>query len=391
MKGHNPCSAPILRDLGRLSRAAVVSVMDRGSLLAGVGVGKTGDLGKSWVMLGGYLHGAAHGLSGRVAQAGAAMDWVLATFLVTALAMAVERVAGYPDALYRRIGHPVTWMGAFLAGAERRGNHGGADARRRAGRWALLGLVALVLAVTLPLVWLGVLVCAVLGSSLIAQRSLAQHVLAVATGLEQGLDQGRAAVAMIVGRDVAVLDQGGVARAAIESLSENFSDGVVAPVVWMCAGGLPGAAVYKAINTADSMIGHKTPRYLDYGRFAAITDDWVNLPASRLSGLLLVGAAVLVPGASARGAWRAMRRDAGLHKSPNAGWPEAAMAGALGVSLAGARHYDGVLVEDAEMNGGARRDLGAADIHRALALYWRADALLGALVGAVALVLLALT
>jgi adenosylcobinamide-phosphate synthase len=315
------------------------------------------------------------------------MDWFLATFLVTALAMALERVVGYPDALFRRIGHPVTWMGAFLSRAERRGNHGPAPARRRAGLRALLVLVTLVLVVTLPLQWLGVVVCAALASSLIAQRSLAQHVVAVASGLEQGLDQGRAAVAMIVGRDVAVLDQGGVARAAIESLSENFSDGVVAPVFWMAVGGLPGAAVYKAINTADSMIGHKTPRYLDYGRCAAITDDWVNLPASRLSGVLLIGAAALTRGASARGAWRAMRRDARAHKSPNAGWPEAAMAGALGISLAGARQYDGVMVQDAEMNAGARRDLGAADIHRALALYWRADALLGALTGGVALAL----
>jgi adenosylcobinamide-phosphate synthase len=315
------------------------------------------------------------------------MDWFWATFLVTALAMALERVVGYPDALYRRIGHPVTWMGAFLAWAERRGNHGLPAGRRRAGRWALLALLALVLAVTLPLLWLGVVVGAVLASSLIAQRSLAQHVLAVATGLEQGLEQGRAAVAMIVGRDVAVLDQGGVARAAIESLSENFSDGVVAPVFWMAVGGLPGAAMYKAVNTADSMIGHKTPRYLDYGRFAAITDDWVNLPASRLSGVLLVGAAALTRGASARGAWRAMRRDARAHKSPNAGWPEAAMAGALGVSLAGARQYDGVLVADSEMNAGARRDLEAADIRRALVLYWRADAILGVTVAGCAVAL----
>ncbi len=318
------------------------------------------------------------------------MDWFLATFVLTALAMGLERALGYPDALYRRIGHPVTWMGAFLVWAERRGNNGDAGTRRRAGLWALVSLVGLVLLVTVPLIWLGVIAGALLASSLIAQRSLAQHVVAVADGLEQGLDQGRGAVAMIVGRDVAVLDEGGVARAAIESLSENFSDGVVAPVVWMAAGGLPAAAVYKAINTADSMIGHKTPRYLDFGRCAALTDDWVNLPASRLSGLLIVGAALLVPDASAKGAWRAMRRDARLHKSPNAGWPEAAMAGALGVSLAGARQYDGVMVEDAEMNAGARRDVDARDIRRALALYWRADALLGALVALGALGLWAL-
>lgn len=342
-------------------------------------------MGKTWVWSMGYLRCCALGLSGVHRVSGAGMDWVLATFVLTALAMGAERAFGYPDAVYRRIGHPVTWMGAVLAAAERRGNHGDGAARRRAGQWALVGLLALVLAVTLPLAWLGtgvgIVVVALLASSLIAQRALAQHVLAVATGLDHSLDQGRAAVAMIVGRDVAVLDEAGVARAAIESLSENFSDGVVAPVFWMAVAGLPGAAIYKAINTADSMIGHKTPRYLDFGRCAALTDDWVNLPASRLSGLLLVGAAALVPDASARGAWRAMRRDARLHKSPNAGWPEAAMAGALGLSLAGARQYDGVMVQDAEMNAGGRRDVTARDIHRAIALYWRADALLAVLVG----------
>jgi adenosylcobinamide-phosphate synthase len=305
------------------------------------------------------------------------MEWIVACLALTLAAMAVERVLGYPDALYRRIGHPVTWMGALLSWLEGRSNHGAPDQRLRAGRATLMALVGVVLlaSVGLALV-LPLLVVAVLASSLIAQRSLADHVRAVADGLDQSLDQGRQAVAQIVGRDVAVLDEGGVARAAIESLSENFSDGVVAPVFWMAVAGLPGAAVYKAINTADSMIGHKSERYLHFGRASALTDDWVNLPASRLTGLLLVLAAAWTPGADARAAWDAMRRDARAHRSPNAGWPEAAMAGALGLSLAGPRSYDGVMVEDAEMNAGGRRDLGAQDIRRALQLYWRADALL---------------
>ena len=305
------------------------------------------------------------------------MEWILASLALTLAAMAIERLLGYPDALYRRIGHPVTWMGALLSSLEERNNYGLPEHRLRTGRAAVLALsgVVLLLAVGVSMA-LPLALLAVVASSLIAQRSLADHVRAVADGLEQSLDQGRQAVAQIVGRDVAVLDEAGVARAAIESLSENFSDGVVAPVFWMAVGGLPGAAVYKAINTADSMIGHKSERYLHFGRAAALTDDWVNLPASRLTGVLLVLAAAWTPGADARAAWDAMRRDARAHRSPNAGWPEAAMAGALGLSLAGPRSYGGVIVDDAEMNAGGRRALTAQDIRRALQLYWRADALL---------------
>ena len=319
------------------------------------------------------------------------MTWITTCLALTLAAMAVERVFGYPDALYRRVGHPVTWMGALLRRLEGQLNHGPAGARRRAGRWTLLALLAATALVTLPLTLLatgtGLVLLAVLGSSLIAQRALAQHVQAVADGLDKGLDQGRAAVAMIVGRDVAVLDEAGVARAAIESLSENFSDGITAPVFWMAVAGLPGAALYKAINTADSMIGHKSDRYLDFGRAAALTDDWVNLPASRLTAALLILAAALSPGYDARSAVKALRRDARHHRSPNAGWPEAAMAGALGVSLAGPRSYGGVLVDDTEMNQGARRSVTAQDIRRALTLYWRADALLAALLGLLLLIL----
>jgi adenosylcobinamide-phosphate synthase len=190
-----------------------------------------------------------------------------------------------------------------------------------------------------------------------------------------------------VGRDTEPLDEAGVARATIESLAENFSDGVVAPALWMLLAGLPGAAVYKAVNTADSMIGHRTPRHEAFGWAAARLDDLVNLPASRLSALLIVAAAAVSPRASAAEAWRAVRRDAARHRSPNAGYPEAALAGALGLALAGPRSYGGVEVADAVMGNG-RRDAKAADIRAALALYWRADAILIALVAALALLII---
>ena len=197
---------------------------------------------------------------------------------------------------------------------------------------------------------------------------------AVADGLDASLDEGRRAVAKIVGRNPDVLDEAGVARAAIESLAENFSDGVVAPILWIALGGLVGGALYKAINTADSMIGHKDERYNAFGWAAARLDDLVNLPASRLAALWLILAAALTPGASAREAARAVWRDASRHRSPNAGWPEAAMAGALGLKLAGPRVYGETLVDDAFMGSG-RREAGAADIRRALRLYRRACAI----------------
>ncbi len=293
--------------------------------------------------------------------------------------MAIEATVGYPAPVYALIGHPVTWIGRLISTLDRRLNRDGDDfARRRAAgviALALLlgttGLVAVTLSRTvtalLPVAG-GLMVLATIAASLPAQRSLHTHVRAVAEGLEAGLDEGRRAVSMIVGRNPAVLDEAGVARAAIESLAENFSDGVVAPIFWMAVGGLPGAALYKAINTADSMIGHKTARHFAFGWAAARLDDLVNLPASRLAALWLTLAAALLPGASARGAMRAIARDAGAHTSPNAGWPEAAMAGALGFALAGPRVYGETRIEAAFMGDG-RRDLDATDIRRALRLY----------------------
>ncbi|MBV8107489.1 MAG: cobalamin biosynthesis protein CobD [Hyphomicrobiales bacterium] len=292
-------------------------------------------------------------------------------------ALGLEALIGYPAPLYRVIGHPVTWMGAWLAQLQLRLNLPRASfaARRALGALALALYLAPVAAVAGAATWLlgplgafGFAVLILLASSLPAQRGLDGHVRAVADGLDHGLDEGRRAVAMIVGRNPRVLDEAGVARAAIESLAENFSDGVVAPVLWTALGGLTGGALYKAINTADSMIGHKNERYAAFGWAAARLDDVVNLPASRLAALWLILAAALTPAASVREAARAVRRDASSHRSPNAGWPEAAMAGALGLKLAGPRVYGDTLVEDAFMGEG-RRDAAAADIRRALRLY----------------------
>jgi adenosylcobinamide-phosphate synthase len=296
------------------------------------------------------------------------------------IAMLIELCLGYPQWLVRLIGHPVTWIGGLIAALDRLLN--AQPAQRTKGIVSILIVIAIVGSVAflvqrelfrLPF---GLVVTALLASSLIAQRSLYRHVADVALALEtEGLAAGRTAVSHIVGRDTESLDEAGVARAAIESLAENFSDAVVAPALWLAIAGLPGAALYKAINTADSMIGHRTPRYAAFGWAAARLDDLVNLPASRLSALLLIAAAVLHRKASAAAAWHAVRRDASRHRSPNAGYPEAAIAGALWLSLAGPRIYDGIAVDDAPMGDG-RRGANSADIRYALSLYRTADAIL---------------
>ncbi len=296
------------------------------------------------------------------------------------IAVALEASVGYPDVVYRVIGHPVTWIGRLIAWGERAWNseEEAFGQRRIQGVALLLLLLAASLIVGLVITRLcdrllphilSLPVCAIFASAMLAQRSLYSHVAAVADALEKGgIEAGRQAVSMIVGRDTRELDEGAVSRAAIESLAESFSDGVVAPLFWMVVAGLPGAIAYKAINTADSMIGHKSERHLAFGWAAARTDDVVNLPASRLSALWLVLGAALVPGLSPGRAIAAVWRDAGHHDSPNAGWPEAAMAGALGVRLAGPRVYDGEIVEDHWMGDG-RSALTAKDIRAALQLY----------------------
>ncbi len=297
---------------------------------------------------------------------------------LAAAALLLEAAAGYPGWLFRAIRHPVVWFGALIGWLDRSWNRDSLPPamRRRRG---VLAVGVLISASMVPAALLqGVLpwpMTAVLATTLLAQRSLYAFVSAVGTALDTGgLPAGRQAVAHIVGRNPDTLDEAAVIRAAIESLAENFSDGVVAPAFWLLLGGLPGIAAYKAINTADSMIGHLTPRHRSFGWAAARLDDWVNLPASRLSVAWLVGAACLLPGASPQGAMDAVRRDAGRHRSPNAGWPEAAMAGALGLRLAGPRTYGAIRVEDAWMGDG-RADATPADLRRALALYRIACAL----------------
>ena len=306
---------------------------------------------------------------------------LVVTVTIACAALGFEAACGYPDALYRRVRHPVVWMGALLSWFERRLNRPEwSFARRRvAGALTMLILVAATAVITVPLdalaerYVLGFGLAAVLGASLPAQRSLHTHVRAVADALDRdGLAGGRRAVAMIVGRDPEALDEAGVSRAAIESLAENFSDGIVAPAVWLALGGLTGGALYKAINTADSMIGHRSDRYRAFGWAAARLDDVVNLPASRLSALWILSAALLMR-ADVGGAVRAVWRDAGRHRSPNAGWPEAAMAGALGIALAGPRVYGTTRIDDPFI-GGTRRTATSDDIRRALQLYRRAVA-----------------
>ncbi|MDJ0388996.1 adenosylcobinamide-phosphate synthase CbiB [Roseomonas sp. E05] len=318
------------------------------------------------------------------------------SLLILSGALLIEAALGYPAALFATIRHPVVWIGALIAALDARLNRPALPSARRR-RNGVLAVMLLLLAGIGPAALLqtallallpaapALALLALLAASLPAQRSLHDHVRAVAVGLEQrGLEGGRAAVAMIVGRNPQTLDEAGVARAAIESLAENFSDGVVAPAFWCGVAGLPGIAGYKAINTADSMIGHRTPRHEAFGWAAARLDDLVNLPASRLAALWLILAAALTRGADPRGAWRAVRRDARRHRSPNAGWPEAAMAGALGLRLAGPRTYGDTRVEDAWMGDG-RSGATAADLRRALTLYRRACALQLAAVLALAL------
>lgn len=317
-------------------------------------------------------------------------------FALAFLSLLIERIAGYPDWLFKRIGHPVTWIGSLIALLDRKWNREDDSFSRRkfAGVMALtvfLGLTVL-LAFTLQSMLLalplGLLLVAVFSASLPAQKSLERHVEAVARALENdGIEGGRKAVSMIVGRDPERLDEAGVCRAAIESLAENFSDGIVAPSLWLGLLGLAGGAGYKAINTGDSMIGHRSPRHEAFGWASARLDDLVNLPASRLTGLLFVLAACFVKGASPREGFRAIVRDAHHHRSPNAGWPEAALAGALGFALAGPRSYGGQMIEARFMGEGGRRDLMAVDIRCALRLTRIADAMLIGLFGVLAVII----
>ena len=304
------------------------------------------------------------------------------------MAMAIDAVLGWPEWLFGLLGHPVAWLGRLIVRADTACNRDfDPPAFRRAiGTAATLGVIALptllawAIQARLGMGWSRILVIGILAWPLVALRSLNDHVTAVAHPLQAGdIKAARAAVSLIVGRDPASLDEAGIARASIESLAENASDGVVAPLFWGVIFGLPGIVGYKAINTLDSMIGHRTPRHEAFGWAAARIDDVANFIPARLTGVLF---ALLA--AERRVAMWCMVCDGPRHRSVNAGWPEAAMAGALGVRLSGPRIYHGEVADEPWLNAGTR-DPQAADISRALKLYRHAMLLL-----AVALVVLAL-
>ena len=295
------------------------------------------------------------------------------------VAMAVDALLGWPSRLFARIGHPVTWLGRMIGAIDAAWNRQSDPPafRRTAGIAGALVVIALSVAVgwaiqsLLPSGWIQIALLGVLAWPLVALRSLHDHVAAVANPLRAGdITAAREAVSRIVGRDPAALDDAGIARATIESLAENASDGIVAPLFWGALFGLPGILGYKAINTLDSMIGHRSERHEAFGWAAARIDDVANFIPARLTGFLFV---LLAPRRS--DALACMTRDARRHRSPNAGWPEAAMAGALGVRLSGPRIYHGSITNEPWLNEGAR-DPRAADIGEGLAVYRRAMLLL---------------
>ena len=316
------------------------------------------------------------------------------TLFVVVAALAFDALIGDPDWLWRRLPHPVTLIGSFIGVLDRSLNL----EARSGGQRTFAGVsVAVLLLVTSTLVGFliefplrqipfGNVLLGLVASTLIAQRSLYQHVARVRSAFaDGGLTEARRAVSMIVGRDPDQLDEAAVCRAAIESCAENFSDGVVAPVLWLALLGLPGLIAYKAINTADSMIGHLNPRYESFGWAAARLDDLVNLIPARLSGLLVAIVASVARGTTAT-ALKVMWRDAAKHRSPNAGWPESAMAGALGLALAGPRRYGERVVDDVFLNAEARKEATPNDTGRALNLLMAACLLQAAAYAALALV-----
>jgi adenosylcobinamide-phosphate synthase len=315
-------------------------------------------------------------------------------FVMPAFALVIEYFVGYPQSLQRAIGHPVEWIGKLIAYLDEGLNdpHSEASEQRNHG---ILAVVALCVVVGVPALIIerlllsfqyGWIINTLVATAFIAQKSLRDHVTAVARTLPQSIISARQEVAKIVGRDPSTLDESGIAKAALESLAENTADGITAPIFWFAIAGLPGIVIYKAINTADSMIGHKSEKYLHFGWAAAKLDDLVNLPASRLTGIMFAAAALFKSKTQAQSALSAMRRDAGKHQSPNAGWPEAAMAGALDLKFGGPRNYDGETVQLAFMGDG-RSQMTVGDIEKGLELYDRALLILLAATAVLALVL----
>ena len=293
-------------------------------------------------------------------------------------ALVLDAALGEPRWLWDRWPHPAVLMGRAVGWLDDRLNRG--SDRRAKGVLAVAalvvgsGLIGALIAAVPDLGLLEVIAAAIL----LAQRSLAVHVQAVADALRLSVAEGRREVARIVGRDTATLDAPGVARGAIESAAENLSDGVVAPAFWFLVAGLPGMLIYKAVNTADSMIGHRTPRHEAFGWAAARLDDVLNWVPARLTAALI-----------ALAGWRPdpapILRDGPLHRSPNAGWPEAAMAVVLNVALSGPRSYHGVTRDYPWVWPEGRRDPGAAEVDAAVALLWRTWGLGLALVALLAL------
>ncbi|MDL2407946.1 adenosylcobinamide-phosphate synthase CbiB [Rhizobium calliandrae] len=307
--------------------------------------------------------------------------------LILVLALLLDRLIGDPDWLWQRLPHPVVLFGRAISFFDRHFNtkHLPGSVRRRNGVMSivalLFGAVIAGFAVHGLLVFfgrLGILLEAGLVAIFLAQKSLSDHVGEVSKALRtEGLDGGRRAVARIVGRDPETLDESGVCRAAIESLAENFSDGVVAPALWYAIFGLPGLFVYKMLNTADSMIGHKSETYIDFGWAAARLDDVANWPAARLSILLIAAGALAKKGISALGnTIRVAVRDGGLHRSPNSGRPEAAMAGALDIQLAGPRVYGGEIVREPMINGSGRDTATVSDVEAGISIFHAACTML---------------
>lgn len=317
--------------------------------------------------------------------------------IILFFAIISDRIIGDPAWIWTRIPHPVIIFGKLISFFEKRLNRRDLmplNLRIR-GIISMFLLMIVVGSVGVGLHFLlrklsfaGIFIETLIVTIFLAQKSLADHVQEVSVGLrEGGLSKGRHAVSMIVGRDPEGLDEGGVARAAIESLAENASDGVVAPVFWYVVFGLPGLLLYKLVNTADSMIGHMNDRYIYYGWFAARFDDLLNLIPARLTGLLTVIAVLATRGFShARNCLRVMWRDADKHRSPNAGWPESAYAAALGLALAGPRYYYGKLVASPTLNDVGRRDANADDISAALRLFWHSMSTMAVVIGVVTLV-----
>jgi adenosylcobinamide-phosphate synthase len=291
----------------------------------------------------------------------------MSTAWILICALLLDAIAGEPNWIWRRIPHPAVLMGRLIGWCDQTFNTGAG--RKVKGAAVVLALVLLGGGIGMMLGQLGPIVEIILAAILLAQRSLVQHVRAVADGLRLSLPQARRAVAMIVSRDTRDMPPPAIARSAIESAAENFSDGVIAPAFWFLIGGLPGLIIYKLVNTADSMIGYRTPRFADFGWAAARFDDLLNWPAARLSAVLIALPAHVLS------QWSAIRRDAALHKSPNAGWPEAAMARAIAVALAGPRAYDGVMQTFEWVNPNGARDIGAAQIDACIARLWQAWAL----------------